>query len=117
MATRTKSKVTPRYKRSYRVENWAEYEAALRKRGDVTLWFDEDAIAAWNPSPSGRPGGQSHYSDLDIVTALTLRLVFHLPLRQPDGPIHLAIDSTGLKMMGDGEWHAHKHKTSNKRRS
>ncbi|MFT5434554.1 MAG: hypothetical protein ACI9OJ_005267, partial [Myxococcota bacterium] len=31
--------------------------------------------------------------------------------------IHLAIDSTGLKMMGDGEWHAHKHKTSNKRRS
>jgi hypothetical protein len=33
-----------------------------------------------------------------------------------DGPIHLAIDSTGLKIMGDGEWHAHKHRTSNKRR-
>jgi len=34
-----------------------------------------------------------------------------------DEPIHLVIDSTGLKIVGDGEWHAHKHKTSNKRRS
>jgi hypothetical protein len=34
-----------------------------------------------------------------------------------DEPIHLVIDSTGLKMVGDGEWHAHRHKTSNKRRS
>ena len=33
-----------------------------------------------------------------------------------DGPIHLVIDSTGLKRVGDGEWHAHKHRTSNKRR-
>ena len=34
-----------------------------------------------------------------------------------DEPIHLVIDSTGLKMVGDGEWHAHRYKTSNKRRS
>ena len=33
------------------------------------------------------------------------------------GPIHLVIDSTGLKMLGDGEWHSLKHKTANKRRS
>jgi hypothetical protein len=33
-----------------------------------------------------------------------------------DGPIHLVIDSTGLKIVGDGEWHAHKHETSSKRR-
>ena len=32
-------------------------------------------------------------------------------------PIHLVVDSTGLKIVGDGEWHAHKHKISNKRRS
>ncbi len=155
MAARTKSKVTPKYKTKYRVKNWAVYEAALRKRGDVTLWFDEDAIDAWNAPTSGRPGGQRRYSDLAIVTALTLRAVFRLPLRQTegfiaslirlmsldlatpdhttlsrrgatvevpefirqhDGPFHLAIDSTGLKIMGDGEWHAHKHGTSNKRR-
>jgi hypothetical protein len=156
MAARTKSKVTPKYKTKYCVKNWAAYEAALRKRGDITVWFDEDAIDAWNAPASGRAGGQRRYSDLAIVTALTLRSVFHLPLRQtegfvaslirimgldletpdhttlsrrsrtvevPDlvrrhhGPVHLAIDSTGLKIMGDGEWHAHKHKTSNKRRS
>ena len=34
---------------------------------------------------SGRPGGQRIYSDLAIVTALTLRTVFHLPLRQTEG--------------------------------
>ena len=156
MAARTKSRVTPKYKTTYRVKNWAEYEASLRQRGDITVWFDEDAVEAWNEPLSGRHGGQRTYSDLAIVTALTLRMVFHLALRQtegfvaslirlmglelktPDhttlsrrsssvvvpmlaknheGPIHLVIDSTGLKMVGDGEWHAHKHQTSNKRRS
>ncbi|MFP6646345.1 MAG: IS5 family transposase [Candidatus Latescibacterota bacterium] len=33
------------------------------------------------------------------------------------GSLHLVIDSTGLKILGDGEWQAHKHKTSNQRRS
>ncbi|MFT7624675.1 MAG: hypothetical protein ACI9WU_003864 [Myxococcota bacterium] len=42
--------------------------------------------------------------------------------RRHDRPIHLAIDSTGLKIMGDGifscqPWHAHKHWMSNKRRA
>ena len=39
MDARTRSKVTLKYKTKYRVKNWAAYEAALRKRGDVTLWF------------------------------------------------------------------------------
>ena len=85
MAARTKSKVTPKCKTKYRVKNWSTYEAALRKRGDVTLWFDEDAVAAWNAPPNGRPGGQRQYSDLAIACALTLRTVFHLPLRQTEG--------------------------------
>ncbi len=37
-----------KFKTKYRVKNWATYEAALEKRGDVTFWFDEDAIGAWN---------------------------------------------------------------------
>ena len=120
MAARTKSKVTPKYKTKYRVKNWPAYEAALRKRGDVTLWFDEDALAAWNASPSGRAGGQRRYSDLAILTALSRRgstVVVPALAKMHDEPIHLVIDSTGLKIVGDGEWHAHKHKTSNKRRS
>ena len=35
--------------------------------------------------PSGRPGGQQRFSNLPIETALTLRLVFHLSLRQTEG--------------------------------
>ena len=156
MAARTKSKVSPKYEMKYRVKNWAAYEEALRERGDITVWFDEEARSAWKAPPSGRPGGQRRYSDLAIVTTLTLRTIFHLPLRQtegfvaslirlmglplktPDhttlsrrnrdvevphlprdhtGPLHLVIDSTGLKILGDGEWQVHKHKTSNQRRT
>jgi hypothetical protein len=79
------SLVHPPYKTKYRVENWREYEAGLRARGDVTIWFSEEAIQAWTPRPNGRRGGQRRYSDLAIETALTLRLVFHLPLRQAEG--------------------------------
>jgi len=69
MAARTKTKVTPKYKTKYRVKNWAAYDIALRERGDITVWFGEESIFAWNASPSGRPGGQRRYSDLAIVTA------------------------------------------------
>jgi hypothetical protein len=143
-----KSRVHPTYKTKYRVGNWPAYERALVQRGDVTLWFSADARDAWRPSPSGQPGGQQRFSDLAITTTLTLRLVFHLPLRQaegfvrsvlslmdvdleaPDhttlscrsrhldielyripskGPIHLVVDSTGLSIVGEGEWAAAKH--------
>jgi hypothetical protein len=71
MAARSKSYVTPRDKTKYRVNNWPAYEAGLRKRGDVTVWFDEAACDAWNAPSSGRPGGRRRYPDLAIVTTLT----------------------------------------------
>ena len=98
MAARTKSKVTPKYKTKYRVKNWPAYEAALRKRGDITLWFDENAVNTWNAPPSGRPAGQRRYSDLAIVTALTLRAVFHLPLRQTEGFVASLVTLMGLNL-------------------
>ena len=54
----------------------------------VTVWVSSDAIAAWTPGRSGRRGGQRRYSDLAIETALTLRLLYHLPLRQAEGFLH-----------------------------
>ena len=36
----------------YRVTNWPEYDAALVRRGDLTLWFTEEAIAAWRRPPA-----------------------------------------------------------------
>ena len=75
----------PKYKTKYRVGNWAEYDRALVRRGDVTLWLTPDAIATWAAAGVGRRSGQLQYSDLAIETALTLSLIFHLPLRQTEG--------------------------------
>ncbi len=49
MAARTSSLVLPKYKTKYSVKNWSEYEQGLRNRGDVTIWFGEDAIGGGFP--------------------------------------------------------------------
>ena len=140
-------------KQQDRVTNWSEYDAALRQRGSLTVWFTEEAIAAWRAEPRTTRGGQPHYSALAITTALTLRAVFRLALRQTEGligsvirllgldlaipdhstlsrraetlavagppssaePVHLLVDSTGLKLSGAGEWLVEKHGTSRRR--
>ena len=33
-------------KARYKIENWAEYDAALRQRGSLTVWVTPEAIAA-----------------------------------------------------------------------
>ena len=142
------SRVHPKYKTKYRVNNWATYDRALVERGDITIWLSPGAIADWEPARSGKRGGQWKYSKVAIEAALTLRLVFSLPLRQaedflnslfgmmgidlsaPDHttlsrrgqrlevqlhhipanePVHLIVDSTGLSIVGEGEWAAAKH--------
>ena len=66
----------------HRVTNWAAYEAALRQRGSLTVWFTDEAIRAWRAEPRTTRGGQPWYSALAILTALTPRAVFRLGLRQ-----------------------------------
>src|SRR6058998_2929657 len=138
-------------KQRRRITNWAEYDAALRQRGSLTVWFTQEAIAAWHAEPRTTRGGQPWYSELAILTALTLKAVFRLALRQTEGligsiirllgldlsvpdhttlsrraetlevpvpqpkagsaPMHLLVDSTGLKLCGPGEWLIEKHGT------
>ncbi len=74
MAARKSSRVNRRYRAKYRVLNWREYERSLRNRGDVTIWLCEKAIGAWTPAKNGLRGGQRRYSNLAILTALTLRV-------------------------------------------
>lgn len=132
----------------YRIENWPAYEAGLKRRGDITLWLDEAAVAKWQAPRRTTPGGQRRYSNLAIELVLMLRLVFHLALRQaegfvgsvlrllgldlavpdhttlsrrsgglsghrprvvPHGPLHIVVDSSGLKLFGRGEWQDEKH--------
>ena len=85
-------------KQKHRATNWAAYDAALRQRGSLTVWFTEDAIAAWKAEPRTTRGGQPRYSGLAIATALTLRAVFRLALRQTEGLIGSIIALLGLDL-------------------
>jgi hypothetical protein len=69
-------------KMSFKVRNWPEYEAGLRRRGSLTLWIEEDALQRWQTLG---PGGQARYSDAAIQTTLMVRTAFRLPLRQTEG--------------------------------
>src|SRR4051812_19369239 len=148
-------------KQKHKVTNWREYNASLRQRGSLTVWFSAEAIEGWAAEPRTTPGGQPWYSALAILTALTLRAVFRLAYRQAEGllgsvvgllglalrvpdhttssrraatlevprpprsggtdgggeaePVHLLVDSTGLKLCGAGEWLVEKHGTRTRR--
>ena len=56
-------------KSPYRIRNWPEYEAGLRRRGDLTIWFSDDAIKSWRAVPSGKAGGQRSYASIAIEAA------------------------------------------------
>jgi Transposase DDE domain len=140
-------------KQQHWVTNWAVYDAGLRARGSLTVWFAAEAIEAWRAKPRTGRGGQPRYSSLAITTALTLRAVFRLALRQTEGlvgsilqllgldlavpdhstlsrraetlevarpktgsePVHLLVDSTGLRLCGPGGWLTEKHGTKRRR--
>lgn len=76
-----------------------EYEEGHRARGDVTIWFSEEAIDNWVSRPSGSRGGQQLYSDLAIETSLTLRTLFGLPLRQTEGFVGSLLRMLGLDQL------------------
>ena len=127
---------------------------ALVKRGSVTLWISDDATKGWIYQGAQQQGHPIVFSDTAIETALTIRAVYHIPLRQTEGfllsifdllqsnlpvpdyttlckrakdlcidlnlkgnnePIHLVIDSSGLKVYGEGEWKVKIHGKSKRR--
>ena len=85
-------------KQRHRVTNWRADDASLRQRGSLTVWFTEEAIAAWRAEPRTTRGGQPWYSPLAILTALTLRTVFRLALRQTEGLIGSILALLGLEL-------------------
>jgi DDE family transposase len=72
-------------KTQYRVRNWGKYNAALVARGDLTLWVDEEAVAAWQYTGPRQRGAQYVYAEAAIQCVLTLRAVYHLALRAAQG--------------------------------
>ena len=136
----------------YRTTNWPAYNAALRQRGSLDVWFDPEMD--WFAPADGRSGRPLRFSAEAIEFCLTLKGLFQLPLRQVtglvasvlrmagldwpvldyttlcrrqktllvdlggrpnSGGLHLLVDSTGIKMMGEGEWKTRKHGASRRR--
>jgi Transposase DDE domain len=146
--------VTNKKKRQYRIRNWRDYNSALVRRGSLTLWVEQGVVGRWRDTAAPvRRGRRRLYSDLAITCALTLREVYHLPLRSTQGlvssllrllgtdlpaphystlsrraasldvslprrgagPLHLAVDSTGVKLYGEGEWKVRLHGAEKRR--
>ena len=141
--------MTNKPKRQYRIRNWRDYNKALVTRGSLTLWIDTRSTDTWlERDTPARRGRRRTYADVAILCALTLREVYHLPLRATEGlvwsilgllkvelpapdyttlcrrarglevklaatacrqPLHLVVDSTGLKVYGEGEWKVRLH--------
>ena len=73
--------------KKYHVRNWAEYNEGLRRRGDLTVWFD---------------GGHRVYSDMAIETGLVVRMVYKLAYRQTEGFLHSIASLLGLGYRNPG---------------
>ena len=78
----------------FRTTNWRSYNAALRRRGSLEIWFDPQT--AWFAAPSGKRGRQPIFSDAAIQTCLMLKALFGLPLRQTTGLVASLIKVAGL---------------------
>lgn len=85
-------------KMTFKVTNWAEYQAGLKSRGSLTLWITPEAIEHWVAPRRTTPGGQACYSDLTIETSLMLRTAFKMPLRQCEGLMRSVLSLMGLKL-------------------
>ncbi|WP_192992795.1 transposase [Pseudoalteromonas citrea] len=64
----------------------------------MNIWLSDSAIPKWqNTEKQGVRGRSEHYSDLAIETCLTLRALFHLPLRALEGfvnSLHTMMDTS-----------------------
>lgn len=47
--------------------------------------------------------------DLSTLCRGQKTVVVQIPYRRADGPLNAAVDNTGIKFLGDGEWQARKH--------
>ena len=79
---------------SYKTRNWPVYNAALKQRGSLTIWFDPEMV--WVPPPTGKRGRQPRYSDAAIQTCLTIKVLFGMALRRTTGFVESVLHLVGL---------------------
>lgn len=64
---------------------------------------------------AGRLGLDLPIPDYSTLSRRAASLDVALPLPPASGPVHLAVDSTGLKVFGEGEWKVRQHGHSKRR--
>ncbi|WP_282603806.1 IS5 family transposase [Paracoccus sp. PARArs4] len=79
----------------YRTTNWSAYNAALRKRGEMLIWFDKDMT--WLAPHDGHAGRPPVFSDAAIQFCLSIKALFRLPLRQTAGMVATLLQQAGLE--------------------
>ncbi len=85
----------------YKTTNWRRYNQALNARGALMIWLDRDL--QW--SGLAKLAGLSwQVPDYSTVCRRQKTLKVRIPYRPSARGLHLLVDSTGLKMMGGGEW-------------
>ena len=82
----------------YRINNWHQYNEALKQLGNISIWFDEQAVKNWYAARNGKRGASPFYSEIAIETINIIRLVFKLPLRQTEGFVHSIINMMKLNL-------------------
>lgn len=78
----------------YRTTNWSAYNAALRRRGSLSVWFDPDTV--WHAGKTGKRGRPETFSNAAVQVCLTLKVLFGLPRRRTVGLVESLIRMAGL---------------------
>ncbi|NET36057.1 MAG: IS5 family transposase [Cyanothece sp. SIO1E1] len=86
-------------KTQYRIRNWRDYDAALKKRGSLTFWIDDEVLMGWlNDQKTGKRGASRTYSDLAIATMSTMGSVLNLGGRQTEGFMESLFKLMGVEL-------------------
>jgi hypothetical protein len=72
-------------KDKYRVTNWPEYDRALVRRGDITVWFEEDFLRQHWQARTRANGSAVDLFGCGNSGLLMLKAVFSLPYRSVEG--------------------------------
>lgn len=77
-------------KQKYKVTNCTEYNQALRNRGDIEFWINDEAIEQWYEKERvyDDTGTPKKFSNHSIIICHEIRQVYKLSLRQCEGFIN-----------------------------
>ena len=89
-------------KQKHKVANWSDYNAILKRRGDIEIWLSQDLVENWyfEQRVYDGSGSSKQYTDMAIILCHEIRQVYKFPLLQTKGiinsPLNVASNSTEI---------------------